>query len=97
MTVQYWNRIYENYMQSPEWWAKREKVLIFWGRRCALCNSPVKVEIHHRTYDRLGQELLTDLIPLCDECHKRHHEFMRRGVEHISGVLQRISESIENA
>jgi predicted HNH restriction endonuclease len=44
----------------------------------------------------MGQELMTDLIPLCDDCHKRHHEFMRRGAEHISLVLHRISENIKN-
>lgn len=96
MATQHWNQIYQNYMLSPEWTAKREKVLIFWGHRCALCNSPIKVEVHHRTYDRLGQELLTDLVPLCDECHGRHHDFMRRGAEHISMPLHRILENVEN-
>ena len=96
MTTQLWMTIYQNYIHSPEWVAKREKVLIFWGRRCALCNSPERVEVHHRTYDRLGQELLTDLIPLCDTCHERHHEFMRRGAEHVSMPLHRYLESVRN-
>ena len=97
MGTQYWDQIYQDYMQSPEWKSKREKVLIFWGRRCALCNSPTRVEVHHRTYDRMGQELLTDLIPLCFECHDRHHGFMRRGSEHISMALHRVLESIDHA
>lgn len=86
---------YDEYIQSPEWQAKREKVLIFWSGRCALCNSPRMVEVHHRTYERLGHELLTDLIPLCDTCHERHHEFMRfGGPEHISVVLHRVAEHV---
>jgi 5-methylcytosine-specific restriction endonuclease McrA len=96
MATQTWTRLYNDYLLSPEWKSKREKVLVFWGHRCALCNSPIRVEVHHRTYDRMGQELMTDLIPLCDKCHERHSIFMRRGVEHISGVLQRVVESIEN-
>jgi 5-methylcytosine-specific restriction endonuclease McrA len=96
MTTQAWQQIYDDYMKSEEWQAKREKVLIFWGRRCALCNSPDNVQVHHRTYDRLGQELITDLIPLCKVCHDRHHEFMRHGLEHVSAPLYRFAEGIRN-
>jgi hypothetical protein len=95
MTTQLWMTIYQNYMNSQEWRAKREKVLIFWGNRCALCNSQDRIQVHHRTYERLGQELLTDLIPLCYKCHDRHTEFMRHGMEHISSPLQRIAERMK--
>lgn len=61
------------YLQSLGWKRRRAWVLIFWDHRCAICNAP-KPEVHHRTYERLGHELLTDCIPLCDECHELYHE-----------------------
>jgi 5-methylcytosine-specific restriction endonuclease McrA len=72
---------YSDYLQSPEWQNKRGEVLTFWNRRCALCNSDQNVQVHHRTYERMGHEKLTDLIPLCDKCHERHSEYMRHGGE----------------
>ena len=40
--------------------------------RCTLCNNPA-TEIHHKTYERVGKEPLSDLTSLCRECHTRHH------------------------
>jgi 5-methylcytosine-specific restriction endonuclease McrA len=68
---------YQDYLKSPEWEAMRTQALAFFGHRCQLCNSPEKLQAHHRTYARLGQEDITDLIVLCDTCHRRHHRFMR--------------------
>lgn len=48
---------------------RREKITDCWG-----CGSPPPVQFHHRTYDRLGDEDLRDLIPLCDKCHKFLHQ-----------------------
>lgn len=39
----------------------------------ALCNSTSWLNIHHRTYDRVGCEDMGDLITLCRSCHERHH------------------------
>lgn len=60
---------YTDYLQSPEWRAKREKALRFAGYRCQLCNSPKNLQVHHRTYERLGNERLSDLTVLCADCH----------------------------
>ena len=79
---------YRLYLQSPEWQKKRKWVLSFWGDRCALCNSPDSVERHHRTYARLGHELLTDLIALCDPCHDRFHRMnAQQAPQAIGGPL----------
>lgn len=66
---------YQEYLQSDRWKEIRQWALIFWDRRCVICNSKQKIEVHHRTYERLGHELLTDCIPLCAECHELHHNF----------------------
>jgi len=64
---------YETYLNSREWRMRRKLVLELWGHRCCLCYSGEDLQVHHRTYARIGRELTTDLIVLCRDCHKRHH------------------------
>jgi hypothetical protein len=64
---------YYEYLKTPEWKQKRLKVLEYWSGRCILCNSDQRVTVHHRTYERLGNELITDLVPLCEVCHTKLH------------------------
>ena len=64
---------YDEYLKSNRWERLRAWVLIFWDHRCAICGSEINLHVHHRTYDRLGKELLTDLIVLCKECHELYH------------------------
>lgn len=65
---------YADYLKSPEWAQKRQRALRFAGFRCQLCNSPERLNVHHRTYERLGQELMGDLITLCNDCHSIFHQ-----------------------
>lgn len=68
---------YSEYLRTA-WWKKMRKwVLIFWKGRCAICNSNDMVEVHHRTYERRGQELITDCIVLCRMCHETVHVFAK--------------------
>ncbi len=64
---------YTQYLQSDHWKKFRIKVLRHYGRTCMLCNNGKKVNVHHRTYERLGHELMTDVIVLCRECHEKFH------------------------
>lgn len=64
---------YHAYLKSKEWQIKRQAVLMWWGYKCALCGSKEHIEVHHNTYERVGKELFSDLIPLCDPCHTRQH------------------------
>jgi 5-methylcytosine-specific restriction endonuclease McrA len=84
---------YEAYIHSAKWERRREWALRFWGYRCAICFSANNLEVHHRTYERLGDEIITDLIVLCDDCHKTHHATINRtnGGESITGPLSRLS------
>ncbi|WP_051380421.1 HNH endonuclease [Bradyrhizobium sp. WSM1743] len=40
---------------------------------CRLCPNEAatgaRIEVHHRTYERLGSEIDGDLIALCSDCH----------------------------
>src|SRR3990167_3094341 len=71
--------VYADYIASPEWRARKKKL---WRGtnlhrypfcRCCL-RSTKKLELHHKTYVRLGREKMSDLIPVCRDCHGRIHE-----------------------
>lgn len=64
---------YVSYLRSPEWRRTRELALDYYGERCCLCNSTTTLQVHHRTYERIGRERLADLTVLCDPCHERYH------------------------
>jgi 5-methylcytosine-specific restriction endonuclease McrA len=62
-------RAYLEYLETPEWWAKRKRLLARANYRCERCGGCGPLEAHHRIYDRLGWELLEDLELLCPTCH----------------------------
>jgi hypothetical protein len=68
---------YASYLHTPEWRQRRLAALKRAGYRCQLCNAAAPLEIHHRTYDRRGDEPDYDLIALCGECHGDHHARVR--------------------
>jgi hypothetical protein len=48
------------------------------GHRCQVCNRGLgTLDVHHRTYERRGQELDEDLTVLCRACHGIFHEQRR--------------------
>jgi hypothetical protein len=53
------------YLESPEWHELAEAAKKRFGHRCALCNTDPGLQAHHRTYDRVGGELVEDLTALC--------------------------------
>jgi hypothetical protein len=70
---------YKEYLQTPYWKRRREDKLRAVGRRCQLCNrGSVTLDVHHRTYERLGNELDEDLTVLCRDCHSIYHRLGRR-------------------
>lgn len=65
---------YEQYLLTPEWQQKRTARLRAAGWACQVCCSQARLNVHHRTYARLGQERDMDLIVLCRKCHRLYHE-----------------------
>lgn len=76
---------YRAYLKSDSWKAKRQAI---YQRAltnansnnrfgiCELCGyEPFKncLQVHHKTYVRVGKEHLDDLILLCPYCHKKAH------------------------
>ena len=56
---------------TPEWQAKRDEVLKRDGMLC-VCGDRA-TEVHHKTYENLGQEPLSDLVALCNYCYRGIH------------------------
>jgi 5-methylcytosine-specific restriction endonuclease McrA len=74
---------YDSYLNSASWYRKREQWYVLWQQRtgteplCAVCGRVWTLRqghLHHRTYARLGHELLTDVVPLCAADHARLHD-----------------------
>lgn len=65
---------YLSYLRSSAWKAKRHAAMEAAGYKCWRCIGGMATEVHHLTYDRLGDEAPDDLEPLCSDCHKAAHE-----------------------
>lgn len=68
---------YQEYIESGEWMRRRREAIARALGRCQVCNALPPLEVHHRTYDRLGCEAPEDLTVLCRGCHGLYHEVKR--------------------
>jgi 5-methylcytosine-specific restriction endonuclease McrA len=64
---------YAEYLRTAHWQRVRGLALEQAGHTCDLCGHSDRLEVHHRTYERLGFERQSDLIVLCHDCHRDHH------------------------
>ncbi len=64
---------YGNYLQSSHWKQIRAQAKMRDKHRCVGCGSRERLQVHHLTYARLGQERLSDLTTLCRSCHRSLH------------------------
>src|ERR1700758_4734240 len=74
---------YINYIKSGRWRNSPARLaeLKAAGFRCRICNGDgagSAIEVHHRTYARLGNEHPDDLTTLCSTCHRLVTEHLRR-------------------
>ena len=84
---------YESYIRSCAWQDKRKQRLAIDDFKCQMCGNKENLEVHHVTYDRLGNESMDDLITLCERCHTKvhsaqslawcfnHHRYPNKGIE----------------
>ena len=74
---------YESFISSAAWQHSpaRLQELAASGYRCRVCNASrheARLEVHHRTYARLGRERPGDLTTLCEDCHWAVTNHLRR-------------------
>lgn len=74
---------YSDYMKSPEWSERKKKYFLNHERKCRACYSKSYIEVHHKTYARLGQERDQDLVALCRRCHRSLHAEQKRTGENL--------------
>ena len=66
---------YRSYINSNRWAKRRIQYQFRNTNVCKICGAK-DVHLHHLTYERLGMEEDSDLIPLCAEHHDALHEFV---------------------
>jgi 5-methylcytosine-specific restriction endonuclease McrA len=79
---------YHEFLCSSYWKEVRKKVLKRDKYECIVCHSNYKLCVHHTTYKHHGFEdkHLSDLVTLCDVCHKSTHGLCD---EEFNNVLRR--------
>lgn len=65
----WWDQ-YNDYLQSPAWRDKRERVLARDKGTCQACLKRPANEVHHLTYKHVFSEPLFELISVCSLCHE---------------------------
>lgn len=60
---------YDQYIKSDKWKAIRLKVLKRDNYLCKACLEASAQDVHHLTYNNLGDELMYELISVCRDCH----------------------------
>ena len=74
--VKYTKKEYrEEYLNSDEWRRLRNTILNS-NPDCSLCGKPA-TEVHHLVYRNFVDVKVTDLIPICRECHDYVHESIK--------------------
>jgi len=65
---------YIEYLNSKKWKDKRNLVFERDNYKCQECKEKNADDVHHLTYDNLGNENLNELVSVCRECHKKIHD-----------------------
>lgn len=64
---------YDRYLLSDAWRVRRAEVLKRASGVCEGCRKRVAKQVHHLTYERVGHEMLFDLVAVCSQCHSELH------------------------
>jgi 5-methylcytosine-specific restriction endonuclease McrA len=68
---------FSEYRLTEDWQAKRAFALARAGFRCQVCAaSDTRLDVHHNSYERYGEESVFDLVVLCERCHELFHEHL---------------------
>ena len=68
---------YRRYLKTDHWKVTRAEALKRGHYKCHDCGSTANLQVHHLTYARRGHERQSDLVVVCDKCHKKRH-----GIKH---------------
>ena len=68
------NITYIEYLSSEHWRDLRRRKS---KTECVACGVDKNLELHHKTYKRIGAEKLTDVVWLCGDCHEKVHLYFK--------------------
>ena len=68
---------YRRYLKTDHWKETRAEALKRGHYKCHDCGATANLQVHHLTYARRGHERQSDLVVVCDKCHKKRH-----GIKH---------------
>ncbi len=81
----------KSYGKTKHWKDLCKKALELADHKCFICSLSSRnraLHVHHLTYERLGEESMSDLCVLCPSCHRKEHrlypELTRPQPEQIS-------------
>ena len=76
------------YRVSSAWKKNRKRRLNYDSGKCqgmsvkngklTRCLSKIDIEVHHKSYERLGYEFMEDMIVLCRSCHRVEHNRLNK-------------------
>jgi len=65
---------YRPYIKSWSWKKRRWAFFSIYDYECGMCGEEDKsMHLHHTTYENIGNEQESELIPLCGFCHWKVH------------------------
>lgn len=67
---------YQDYLKTEHWKKVRKNKYKNKKRTCCICNSNIKLNVHHLNYDCIWKEEGNDLRILCESCHKLAHKLI---------------------
>jgi len=91
------NITYEDYLKTDHWKDVRKR---YWksklhNGKCYACQKGVELQLHHKTYRRMGNEWLNDFCLLCAQCHKDTHKVERdRPGGILFGAAKRLKKNL---
>ena len=68
---------YDEYLKSDHWKSKKDEYRNSGlPQHCLVCKNK-NYALHHRSYVNLGDESLSDFVPLCKKCHNKVHKWIK--------------------
>lgn len=81
---------YTEYLNSEHWKLKREQYKQSTRPQfCVMCGEEDYV-LHHTSYKNVGKEPLSDLLPLCNNCHVLVHSYIDKNNLSVEQTSQAI-------
>jgi len=86
------NPEYTLYLQSERWRKLRIATFLRAKGKCEICRRADAREVAHLTYDRIFNELLTDVIACCKPCHREMDSRWKSERQHRGQPVDAASE-----